>query len=220
MKKGVLILLLSAFCVQITTPGKCQDEKKDAVKGLNYRQTEFFNQWRYLSVKETKIAEELNGEIALYNENAALVTLQRIEDLKIKIIENLQDQIKNDRDYISYLELKFSDIADQKFIPLMLKKDRDEEVEPIQAAVEPVPAAVATVPAEEAALPAIPEENIAKPEGAKEEESLANPEEAKKEESLAPDIKKDTEENAEDDAEKLLEEIRLNIKGLKKYKRD
>jgi hypothetical protein len=90
---------------------------------LKYRQSEFVNQWKYLSSKEVKVAEELNDEISRYNENPSMVAMQRIEDLKIKVIENLQDQIKNDRDYIAYLELRLSEFSESGFTPLLLEKD-------------------------------------------------------------------------------------------------
>ena len=121
MKKALIISLGLIVCLQFPKPGGCQEENHKFIDGLAYRQKEFYGQWKYLSSKEAKIAEDLNKEIETYNEKPSLVALQRIEDLKIKAIDNLQDQIKNDRDYIAYLEATLSELTGDGFDALKLK---------------------------------------------------------------------------------------------------
>ena len=132
MKKALIIFLGLIVCLQFPKPGGCREESRKFTDGLAYRQQEFYGQWKYLSAKEAKIAEDLNREIEVYNTRPSLVALQRIEDLKIKAIENLQDQIKNDRDYIAYLEATLSESAGDGFTALKLKGKGETAVDKIE----------------------------------------------------------------------------------------
>ncbi|MCK4462837.1 MAG: hypothetical protein KAU58_00830 [Candidatus Omnitrophica bacterium] len=126
MKKVFIMLFILVVCLQISTLGESQDSKEKLVNKLNYRQKEFYNQWKYLSNREREIAGELNRGINSYNQNPSAKALQKIEDLKIKIIENLQDQLRSGRDYIAYLEPKLSELLDYKFTALRFREDIDE----------------------------------------------------------------------------------------------
>lgn len=109
----------------MTNPAEPQEGTRKFVKEMQYRQKEFYNQWKYLSDREKETAEELNKEVTLYNENPSGMALQRIEGLKIKLIENLQDQIINDRSYVIYLERKLSELLGHGFTTLELQEVSD-----------------------------------------------------------------------------------------------
>ena len=117
----VIIVSLSMFFAAKSS-GLSDDDKERAVKRLTYRQEEFFNRWDILNSREMKAGTDLNDAITMYNQSPSPMALQRIDDLKIKLIENLQDQVINDRDYISYLELMLSEFLDFDFSPLELNK--------------------------------------------------------------------------------------------------
>jgi len=201
MRNFLVVLIFLIFPLSAAGYVECQ-ERKVLIKNLNYRQREFFDQWRYLSSKETKVAQELNGEIKVYNEDPSLLTLQKIEDLKVKVIENLQDQIKNDRDYVSYLELRLAELLDQRFIPLMLKKDRGQGGEPLRNFEASKEASVSRPKSE----PALPKATVSRAD-MKEAEEVGLKAEVDLEEPEGP---------GEDEIEELMDEIMLNIKGLKR----
>ena len=126
MKKVFITLFILVICLQISTLGESQDSKEKLVNELNYSQKEFYDQWKYLSNIEKRIAKELNETINAYNRNPSAKAMQKIEDLRIKIIENLQDQLRSSRDYIAYLEPKLSESLDYKFTALKFREDVDE----------------------------------------------------------------------------------------------
>jgi hypothetical protein len=139
-----------------------QAKERDFVRELTYRQREYQSQQSYLSDKEARIAEELNNDISLQNAEPNAATLQRIDNLKARILEYLQDQIKNDRDYVSYLEMRLSELVDYKFPTLKaIQKLNEAQTSP------PSNAPVSTT--DEIPPQAAVTEN--KPESAKEEES-------------------------------------------------
>ncbi len=111
MKREFFAFLVIAVFFDIAGPAAAEDKNQESIKfDVTYRQGEFQSQWRYLNDREKKAAEELNEEIGRYNLQPSAVTLQRAEDLKVRIIETLQDQIKNDVSYIAYLEKRLSDL--------------------------------------------------------------------------------------------------------------
>jgi hypothetical protein len=102
------------------------NKERDFLKELTYRQREYQSQQGYLADKEARIAEELNSDISLQNAEPSAATLQRIDNLKARILEYLQDQIKNNHDYISYLEIRISELLDYKFPTLKAIRKLDE----------------------------------------------------------------------------------------------
>lgn len=127
---AVLCILFPVSCLAQDAP----DKERDFVRELTYRQKEYQSQQSYLSEKEARIAEELNSDISLQNAEPNAATLQRIDNLKARILEYLQDQIKNDRDYVSYLEMRLSELLDYKFPTLKAIEKLDEQKAPPQEA--------------------------------------------------------------------------------------
>ena len=149
MKKSLAIS--TVFCILFSVSCFAQDapdKEGEFVRELTYRQREYQSQQSYLSEKEARIAEELNSDISLQNAEPNAATLQRIDNLKARILEYLQDQIKNDRDYVSYLEMRLSELLDYKFPTLKAIQKLDESTASPQASAS-VPAKEETPPAPE-----------------------------------------------------------------------
>ncbi len=136
MNRFFITLVVLVICLKIINSGECQEEKQGIIKDLNYSQKEFYNQWKYLSNREKKFAQELNEEVELYNRRPSFKSLKKIEDLKIQIIDNLQNQIRSDRGYIAYLEPKLSELLDYKFSPLRFEEDTDVIQEAVKELTE------------------------------------------------------------------------------------
>ncbi len=120
------------FLFMISAMGFAAD-KEDLIDDLEYRQMEFYRHWEYLDKKEKRSLASLNEEINYYNENPDPTGLQRIEDLQLDLLDNMRDKIKNDRDYISYLEYKVSSLLEGEFRPLSFEDMRDIPEEEIPA---------------------------------------------------------------------------------------
>ena len=135
MKKSLAIFFVALLCpvLAFAQTDDAQMKERDFVRELTYRQKEYQSQQGYLSDKEEKIAQELNSDISLQNTEPNAATLQRIDNLKARILEYLQDQIKNDRDYISYLEMRLSELLDYKFPTLKAIQKLDESKVSAQA---------------------------------------------------------------------------------------
>jgi len=128
----------------------CEEPNDKASSELSYRQREFYSQLKYLNEKEEKIAKELNEEVTSHNQNPSAVSMQRVEDLKIKIVENLQDQIRSDREYIAYLERKLSEMLKTDFRAFKVVDDSakiKEVADSIMEKIEQVPHAEPVAPA-------------------------------------------------------------------------
>lgn len=111
----IISIFISAFAYAEEAPDEQRNRENDFIKELSYRQREYQSQYIYLSEKEAKTASELNDEITTQNQTPSAISLQRIDNLRTKLMENLQDQIKNDRDYVRYLEMRLSEMVDYKF---------------------------------------------------------------------------------------------------------
>lgn len=127
--KHIILVLLFLIGISLTGFAESADLKKDFAERVTYRQLEFYDQWEYLTSKELEIGSSLNNEIRLYEDKPTVMNLQRIEDLKMKIIENLQDQIQADRGYITYLEKTLSELSDYRIKPLKFSG----EIESVEA---------------------------------------------------------------------------------------
>jgi len=124
MKKVFFTLFMIVFFSGMPIPGFCQDNKETLAESLSLKQRDFLARWEILSDTEIKISKDLEREVERYNADPSGSTMQNIEELKIGFIENLQDQIRNDRDYISYLESVFSEISGKKFEPIRLDETK------------------------------------------------------------------------------------------------
>ncbi|MFH1380837.1 MAG: hypothetical protein ABIH57_01510 [Candidatus Omnitrophota bacterium] len=126
MENKKIIFFLTIFLslnLLFSAKGLClsEEDAQRAVKRLTNKQEEFFNRWNILNEREIQSGRELNDAIVAYNQTPSPVLLQQIDTLKIKLIENLQDQLVNDRGYIAYLELMLAELLDFDFSPLGLE---------------------------------------------------------------------------------------------------
>ncbi|MFH1593650.1 MAG: hypothetical protein ABID09_03010 [Candidatus Omnitrophota bacterium] len=126
MRRLFILLFVAIAVISITGPAECGQNREKLMNDIEYRQKEFTKKWEYLSGKEMNTALELNREISAYNEKSTAVGLQKIEDLKVKIMDTLQDQIINDRDYIAYLERKLTEISKTDLDPVEFKEEMAE----------------------------------------------------------------------------------------------
>ena len=125
-------------CLGICGSAECEEKGSMPSSEISYRQREFYSSLKYLNEKEQKIAGELNEEVTSHNQNPSTVTLQRVEDLKIKIVENLQDQIRSDREYIAYLERKLADMLNSNFRAFTVVDDSAKIKQTAEAMMEKV----------------------------------------------------------------------------------
>ena len=131
IKVGLFII---AFSLLFLAEARCADEpKEEFMKEFHNRQKVLYEKRKYLGEREERTAEELNECIAAYAKKPDAETVQRIEDLKSLIINNLQQQIINDRNYIEYMEGELFTVWETKEktekTAEELKKETDELME-------------------------------------------------------------------------------------------
>jgi|GEM_PF-6371529 len=108
MKRIFIAVIAAVLCAQMAGTGECANEDKTPIDEFHARQSEFGSEKKSLDDAEKEIADVLNAEIDLFNEKPSFKSVQKIEHLKFRIIENLQEQIVNDRSYIEYLEAELT----------------------------------------------------------------------------------------------------------------
>lgn len=121
MTRAILISALMAMLINAAQPAACGEKEESVLRELYKRQDEYYQKWQYLSAREKEDARLLNEEISLYDHEPSQMGLQRIDELKMEIISNLQEQITNDRNYIAHLERQLSRMLDYKFNEMKFK---------------------------------------------------------------------------------------------------
>lgn len=115
MNRIFAILFIIAFSLLFSGEARSADEpKEEFMKEFHNKQKELYEKRKYLGDREERTASELNESIASYEKKPNTEIVQKIEDLKSLLINNLQQQIINDRNYIDYMEKELFTVWETK----------------------------------------------------------------------------------------------------------
>ena len=125
-----MFIILSYFLIMPANATSKAGSAKDFMKEFHDKQKELYEKRKYLDDREQRTAADMNKAISDYEKKPSAELVQKIENLKSLIINNLQEQIINDRNYINYMEKDLFKVWEDKenFEKSLeqAKKERDE----------------------------------------------------------------------------------------------